>query len=106
MRKTWPLSWAIRVQFHHVVLNIAPNAIDAMTDSNEKQLRIRTHYNENDQVLVAFRQTGRGIDPSTMGKMFEPFYSTQFDGTGIRLSITVRSSGATAATCGLVPMRA
>jgi signal transduction histidine kinase len=77
-----------RVQLQQVVLNIIVNAMDAMTDSNKKQLRITTRYNENDQVLVAVRDTGRGIDPGSMEKMFEPFYSTKSGGMGMGLSIS------------------
>jgi C4-dicarboxylate-specific signal transduction histidine kinase len=84
-----------RVQLQQVVLNIVLNAIDAMTDSHEKQLRMTTH-NENDQVVVAVRDTGCGIDSSTREQMFEPFYSTKPGGMGMGLSISrsiIRSHG-------------
>jgi len=85
-----------RVQLQQVMLNIVMNAMDAMTDSNERQLRITTRYNDAGQVLVAVQDSGHGIDPSATGKMFEPFYSTKSDGMGMGLSISrsiIRSHG-------------
>ena len=76
-----------RVQLQQVVLNIVMNALDAMTQSESKLLLIRS-WEELDQVKVAIQDTGRGLDQSTIERMFEPFYSTKSGGMGMGLSIS------------------
>jgi signal transduction histidine kinase len=76
-----------RVQLQQVVLNIVMNALDAMTQSESKRLLIRT-WNELDHVSIMVQDTGKGLDPSTIERMFEPFYSTRSGGMGMGLSIS------------------
>jgi PAS domain S-box-containing protein len=76
-----------RVQLQQVVLNIVMNALDAMTQSDSKRLIIRT-WNELDQVNVTVQDTGNGLNPSTIERMFDPFFSTKPGGMGMGLSIS------------------
>lgn len=76
-----------RVQLQQVVLNLAMNAMDAMHDTVSKQLRITTSNSEPDQVCVAVQDTGVGVDPDNLTKIFDPFYSTK-SGMGMGLSIS------------------
>jgi len=76
-----------RVQLQQVVLNLAVNAMDAMRDTVSKRLRIITSNSEPGQVCVAVQDTGVGLDPNNLTKIFDPFYSTK-SGMGMGLSIS------------------
>lgn len=75
--------------------NIIQNSLDAMWDSEEKVLRVRT-YHDDSNVYVEVGDTGSGIPESYMDKLFSPFFSTkpmqkeegdiQPTGTGLGLS--------------------
>jgi len=77
-----------RVQLQQVLLNLALNAAEAMGSVEEgpRKLLIST---EQDQagVLVAVRDTGPGIDPAHLDRVFDAFYTTKPSGTGMGLSI-------------------
>ena len=77
-----------RVQLQQVVLNLILNAAEAMGSVEEgaRELLIST---EEDQtgVLVAVRDSGPGIDPEHLDRVFEAFYTTKSSGTGMGLSI-------------------
>jgi signal transduction histidine kinase len=77
-----------RVQVQQVLLNLVLNAAEAMgsTEGSARELLIST---EEDQtgVLVAVRDSGPGIDPTHLDRIFDPFYTTKVSGTGMGLSI-------------------
>jgi C4-dicarboxylate-specific signal transduction histidine kinase len=77
-----------RVQLQHVVLNIVMNALDAMNGAVCKQLLISTRTIDHGQVRVSVADTGTGIDPEQMEKVFDPFFSTKPHGMGMGLSIS------------------
>jgi PAS domain S-box-containing protein len=77
-----------RVQLQQVVLNIIMNGLDAMNDAASKQLLIATRNVDGGQVQVTVTDTGIGIDPDRMEKVFDPFYSTKPHGMGMGLSIS------------------
>jgi nitrogen-specific signal transduction histidine kinase/uncharacterized membrane protein len=74
-------------QLKQVFLNICLNAIDATEEGGN--LTIRTKLTD-EEVCASFRDTGHGIPPDLLGKIFNPFFSTkdQGKGTGLGLSIT------------------
>jgi PAS domain S-box-containing protein len=78
-----------RVQLQQVLLNLVMNGIEAMSgmDEGARQLSIATRNIEDVQVQVIVRDTGAGIDPNTMSKIFDPFYTTKPGGMGMGLSI-------------------
>ena len=78
-----------RVQLQQVVLNLVLNAVEAMSsvDTSARELSIRTEQNEPSGVLVAVRDSGPGIDPAHVKRVFDPFYTTKTTGTGMGLSI-------------------
>ena len=78
-----------RVQLQQVILNLIRNAIDAMSDGDDRprQLVVRTANAELGSVLVAVQDTGLGIDPANLDRLFDAFYTTKPDGLGIGLSI-------------------
>jgi signal transduction histidine kinase len=78
-----------RVQLQQVMLNLIVNAIQSMSgveDSN-RELQISTGRSEPKGVYVAVRDTGHGLSPESLPRLFEPFYTTKPDGMGMGLSI-------------------
>jgi PAS domain S-box-containing protein len=79
-----------RIQLQQVLLNLIRNACDAMADvqGRPRQLLIRTERDRGDRVRVRVRDTGVGIDPQSMNKLLDAFYTTKSDGMGIGLSVS------------------
>src|SRR6266508_3360037 len=81
--------WGDPVQLLQVFLNLAMNAFEAMTalPSNALCLVIRADRNENGDVLVSVRDSGPGFPSGLAEQLFEPFFSTKAEGTGMGLTI-------------------
>src|SRR6266542_462558 len=81
--------WGDPVQLLQVFLNLAMNAFEAMTalPSNALCLVIRADRNENGDVLVSVRDSGPGFPSGLAEQLFEPFFSTKAEGTGMGLAI-------------------
>ena len=79
---------ADQVQVQQVVLNLVMNGIEAMGSVGERELVITTRNMDLEQVQVTFEDTGIGIDPNTIQKIFDPFYTTKSTGMGMGLSIS------------------
>jgi PAS domain S-box-containing protein len=79
-----------RVQLQQVMLNLVMNAIEAMSSVGDRprELRIITRNIDADQVQVTVKDSGAGIDPNTLDKIFDPFYTTKPGGMGMGLSIS------------------
>src|SRR5258705_4194268 len=77
-----------RVQLQQVLLNLTINAIQAMRDvgEGERELLISTR-SEADGVCVEVRDSGPGIAPAALERVFEAFYTTKPSGLGLGLSI-------------------
>ncbi len=71
-----------------IFLNLAENAITAM--ASKGILRIEVFKTGADQVTITVSDTGKGISPEELPKIFEPFYTSRNDrwGAGLGLSIT------------------
>jgi signal transduction histidine kinase len=77
-----------RVQLQQVVLNLILNAAEAMgsAEAESRELLISTEQ-RHAGVLVAVRDSGPGIDPAHLERVFEAFYTTKSRGVGMGLSI-------------------
>ena len=77
-----------RVQLQQVLLNLILNAAEAMSSVEEgaRELVISTEHDQAG-VLVAVRDSGPGIDPAHLDRVFDAFYTTKSSGTGMGLSI-------------------
>ncbi|HMJ25046.1 MAG TPA: PAS domain S-box protein, partial [Pyrinomonadaceae bacterium] len=78
-----------RVQVQQVVLNLVLNAVEAMgsVDAGARELVISTEQSLTNDILVAVRDSGPGIDPESLERVFEAFYTTKSAGVGMGLSI-------------------
>ena len=78
-----------RVQLQQVMLNLIVNAIQSMrgVEGGNRELHISTVRIEPESVCVAVRDTGHGLRPESLPRLFEPFYTTKPDGMGMGLSI-------------------
>jgi two-component system sensor kinase FixL len=79
---------ADRVQIQQVLLNLLRNAIDAMTDTNRRELTVTTKALPDATVEVAIADTGPGIAEEIAGQLFQPFITTKRHGMGVGLSIS------------------
>jgi signal transduction histidine kinase len=93
-----PPVWADANQLQQVLVNLINNAKQAMADvEGERRLAISVH-GIGDRVRIQVADTGPGIAPETLSKVFDPFVTTKSDGTGLGLSISygiVREHGGT-----------
>lgn len=80
-----------RVQLQQVVLNLVVNACDAMQDSRKQRvLSVATSQTAEGLVQVSVSDTGCGIAPEQLERVFEPFYTTKASGLGMGLAICRR----------------
>jgi two-component system, sporulation sensor kinase E len=83
-----PLVTADPDQLKQVFVNLISNAVQAM-EGEGGSLIVTTGFDDG-FVFVRFVDTGPGIDPDSLGKVFDPFYSTRDAGTGLGLTIVHR----------------
>ena len=81
---------ADRVQIQQVVINLMRNAMEAMRESPEKLLTVRTRRLSSDRIGVEVADTGSGIADEIAPMLFQPFITTKPNGMGIGLSISRR----------------
>lgn len=87
-------------QLHQVLLNLVLNAIEAMEDTEQKQLKVEVETSfvrlrnvranasaETECIRVILTDTGVGIPQSSMERLFTPFFTTKEDGCGLGLSV-------------------
>src|SRR5262249_40434336 len=83
-----PLVHGDKVHLQQVLLNLFLNGMDAMADvPGERRLTVRTGVNGSGCVEIAVSDTGPGIQPGRLPRLFDPFFSTKKEGMGLGLSI-------------------
>jgi len=75
------------IQLQQVILNLVVNAIEAMHSEQARVLRTKSELTQDDRVHVSIEDTGPGIDPSNLGRIFKPLFTTKAGGMGMGLSI-------------------
>jgi signal transduction histidine kinase len=79
---------ADRVQLQQVLMNLILNGLEAMKGLGASELTLKSQRSEDDRVLVSVSDTGVGLGPNPGGQMFEAFFTTKADGTGMGLPIS------------------
>jgi PAS domain S-box-containing protein len=81
--------WGDPVQILQVLLNLAINSFEAMTavPSDARCLAIHAGCDGNGDILVSMRDSGPGFPSGMVEQLFEPFFSTKAEGTGMGLAI-------------------
>jgi nitrogen-specific signal transduction histidine kinase/CheY-like chemotaxis protein len=82
-----PPIYVVPDQIKQVFLNLILNAIDVMPDGGHLTLTTR-YMPDDDLVMAALADNGRGIPPKIISRIYEPFFSTKEAGTGLGLSIS------------------
>jgi PAS domain S-box-containing protein len=72
-----------------VMLNLLTNAAESLRQAKTKKISVRTALEKN-SVVIRVGDSGSGIPEDQRSKVFEPFYTTKRDGTGIGLSMCQR----------------
>jgi signal transduction histidine kinase len=75
------------VQMQQVLFNLVSNAIDAMDSVTERLILIKTKVEETGDVQVTVEDSGSGIDPKNMDRIFGSFFTTKLNGMGMGLSV-------------------
>jgi len=84
-----PAVFGDRVQLQQVMLNLIMNAIDAMTaTSGRPRILLIKSARATEGVLIQVEDSGQGIDPEQLSRIFDSFYTTKPQGIGIGLSIS------------------
>ncbi|MGA8584811.1 MAG: PAS domain S-box protein [Roseiarcus sp.] len=78
-----------RIQLQQVLLNLIVNGVEAMREVTERtrELTVSSTLADPSSVLVAVQDTGAGLDPAVADRVFQPFFTTKPDGTGMGLAI-------------------
>ncbi|WP_165779854.1 sensor histidine kinase [Mesorhizobium sanjuanii] len=76
-------------QLERVVANLVANGIEAMrtVQDRQRELRISTRLDKDGDVLVAVEDTGTGLDPALVDRIFDPLFTTKCEGMGLGLWI-------------------
>lgn len=78
-----------RVHLQQVLLNLLLNAMDAMAETpiQRRRVTLRTRRSASNGVEVSVTDTGSGVDPQRIGRIFDSFFTTKKEGMGLGLSI-------------------
>jgi signal transduction histidine kinase len=71
-----------------VIINLMLNAIDAVKEIDNPQISILATLNNNNRVVIDFKDNGTGIKPDIIDKIFMPFFTSKKEGSGIGLSLS------------------
>src|SRR5262249_13362697 len=83
-----PLIRGERVQLQQVLVNLITNAIDSMAAADgERVLSIWSEVHHTGCVMVSVEDTGKGLEPGAIDRIFNPMVTTKAHGMGMGLSI-------------------
>ena len=80
---------ANQVQLRQVIVNLITNAVDAMSTVSDRSrvLSVKTGVHESKNLLIKVEDSGIGIDPQNVDRIFAPYFTTKSNGMGMGLSI-------------------
>lgn len=84
-----PLTLGHKGQLQEVMINLLQNAVEAMNAGKHahRTLQVRTERHGNDAIVVEVRDSGPGIDPANLNRIFDAFFTTKSHGMGLGLAI-------------------
>lgn len=77
-----------RVQLQQAILNLILNAFDAAAESRSREVVVEVQPEKSGSVKVVVRDSGEGIEPATMPRVFDAFFTTKPGGIGMGLAIS------------------
>jgi signal transduction histidine kinase len=79
-----------RVHLQQVLLNLLMNAMDAVASMPPDRRRVRLWTRQSDgEVRLAVSDTGAGVPPDRLSEIFEPFYTTKSEGSGMGMGLAI-----------------
>jgi signal transduction histidine kinase len=79
-----------RIHLQQVLLNLLMNAVDAVATMPTERRRVRISTRQSDgEVRVSVADTGVGIQADHISKIFEPFYTTKTEATGMGMGLPI-----------------
>lgn len=90
-----PILYADSEQLQQVLMNLIINAIQAVQEKGEHgTITVKSAFdNEAQQIQICISDTGKGIPPELVEKIFLPFFTTKKAGTGLGLAVVRRTMG-------------
>jgi len=76
-----------RIQLQQVLFNLVINAIEAMESVADRTLLIKSEREDSGEVRISVEDSGTGIEPQHIDKIFGSFFTTKVEGMGMGLSI-------------------
>jgi PAS domain S-box-containing protein len=82
-----PLALVDRIQIQQVLVNLIQNAIEAMADSERRELILTAARSDGDRIRITVADSGAGISDDVAFRLFQPFVTTKRQNMGLGLSI-------------------
>ncbi|MEN6584848.1 MAG: PAS domain S-box protein [Sulfuricella sp.] len=82
-----PLTSVNKIEIEQILLNLMKNAIDSMSSQARRELRLATRLINSGTIMTTVSDTGKGIPPDELDKVFNPFQTTKQNGLGLGLGI-------------------
>lgn len=86
---TIPMISGDEEKLRQVFLNFIKNSQEAIGDGRSGSIILRTKFKE-DAVIIQIQDDGPGISPEEISHIFEPYYTTKIDGTGLGLPVAYK----------------
>lgn len=83
------IAWCDQNRLQQVLVNLISNAIDAMADEPQRQLRFSVERASSGQVALAVSDSGCGFSETALERLFEPFFTTKKSGEGLGLGLVI-----------------
>lgn len=75
-------------QIHQVLINLLQNAIQALAETPDGEIRISASVDDDNRPFISIRDNGPGIEEAALERIFIPFFTTKKRGSGIGLSLS------------------